>query len=85
MTKSPMTGAFIPTPVHTAPGLTKSASSVVLIPIACVVAIFNESVADPVNLALITDHELVECSHLAGKISFDEAGIEVLVFKGHWE
>ena len=47
-------------------------------------AFVDESVADPVNLPLIPDHDLVKSGHIAGEISFDQVRVYIWITQGHW-
>jgi hypothetical protein len=49
-----------------------------------IIAVSYESVANPVNLPLVPDHQFIESGHIAGKVSFNNAGINVWISQGHW-
>ena len=49
-----------------------------------VVAIFNESITDTVDLPLIPDHDLVKGGGVSGEVPLDQRGVCVLITGGHW-
>jgi hypothetical protein len=42
-----------------------------------IVAVLDESIADPINLPFIADHQLVEGAHVARKIALDQFSVRV--------
>src|SRR5712692_3183280 len=50
-----------------------------------IITIFHEPVADAVNLAFVSNHDLVESCRIPAKVSFDKFDIRIRTTGCHWE